>query len=152
LTRRADQVRTTSLARNAATFRRVHEVTNTHDATLISATFDEVFATEVLIHIPLPVPSTGVRALNDLFAMLHDAFPDLHITVEDTIAEGDKVVGRNSLTGTHRGFYMGLSPTGKRVVYSEIFIFRFAEGQIVEIWGVVDVVGQLRQLGVLTDS
>jgi steroid delta-isomerase-like uncharacterized protein len=144
-------VPTTSLTENAAAFRRVHEVTNTHDATLISATFDEAFAADVLIHLPLPVPSTGVRALTDLFAMLHDAFPDLHITVEDTIAEGDKVVGRNSLTGTHRGDYMGLSPTGKRVVYSEIFIFRFAEGQIAEIWGVVDVVAQLRQLGVLTD-
>jgi steroid delta-isomerase-like uncharacterized protein len=141
----------TSLTDNAAAFRRVHEVTNTHDAMLISATFEELFAPDVLIHIPLPVPSTGVRALKDLFAMLHDAFPDLHITVEDTIAEGDKVVGRNSLTGTHRGDYMGLSPTGTRIVYSEIFIFRFAEGRIAEIWGVVDVVTQLRQLGVLTD-
>ena len=92
-----------------------------------------------------------MRALHDLFAMLHAAFPDLHITVEDTITEGDKVVGRNSLTGTHRGAYMGLAPTGRRVVYSEIFIFRLAEGRIVEIWGVVDVVAQLRQLGVLAD-
>lgn len=141
----------TSLTDNAAAFRRVHEVANTHDATLISATFDVVFASDVLIHIPLPVPSTGVRALKDLFAMLHHAFPDLHITVEDTIAEGDKVVGRNSLTGTHSGDYMGLSPTGIRVVYSEIFIFRLSEGRIAEIWGVVDVVAQLRQLGVLTD-
>jgi predicted ester cyclase len=144
-------VSATPLTENAAGFRRVHEVTNTHDATLISATFDETFAPDVLIHIPLPVPSTGVRALKDLFAMLHDAFPDLQITVQDTIAEGDKVVGRNSLTGTHRGDYMGLSPTGNRVVYSEIFIFRFAAGRIAEIWGVVDVVAQLRQLGVLTD-
>jgi predicted ester cyclase len=141
----------TPLTENAAAFRRVHEVTNTHDATLISATFDEAFAADVLIHLPLPVPSTGVRAIRDLFAMLHDAFPDLHITVEDTIAEGDRVVGRNSLTGTHRGDYMGLSPTGIRVVYSEIFIFRFDGGRIAEIWGVVDVVAQLRQLGVLTD-
>ena len=142
---------THSLIENAAAFRRVHEVTNTHDATLISATFDEIFAPNVLTHIPLPVPSSGVQALHDLFAMLHDAFPDLHITVEDTIAEGDKVVGRNSLTGTHQGDYMGVAPTGRRVVYSEIFIFRFAKARIVEIWGVVDVVAQLRQLGVLAD-
>jgi steroid delta-isomerase-like uncharacterized protein len=144
------RVPTTSLTDNAVLFRRVHEATNTHDMTLISATFDEAFAADVLIHIPLPVPSTGVRALTDLFTMLHDAFPDLHITVEDTIAEGDKVVGRNSLTGTHRGDYMGLAATGKRVAYSEILIFRFTEGQITEIWGVVDVLAQLRQLGVLT--
>jgi steroid delta-isomerase-like uncharacterized protein len=144
-------VPTTSLTEHAAAFRRVHEVTNTHDAALISATFDRAFAPDVLIHVPLPVPSTGVRALKDLFAMLHDAFPDLHITVEDTIAEGDRVVGRNLLTGTHRGDYMGLSPTGNPVVYSEIFIFRFADGRIAEIWGVVDVVAQLRQLGMFTD-
>jgi predicted ester cyclase len=148
---RGPALSTASLTENAATFRRVHEVTNTHDATLISATFHDVFAADVLIHLPLPVPSTGVQALHDLFAQLHDAFPDLHITVEDTIAEGDKVVGRNSITGTHRGDYMGLSPTGKRVVYGEIFIFRFAEGQVAEIWGVVDVVAQLRQLGALPD-
>jgi steroid delta-isomerase-like uncharacterized protein len=144
-------VSTTSQTDNAAAFRRVHEVTNTHDAALIAAAFDEVFAPDVLIHIPLPVSSTGVGALKALFAMLHDAFPDLHITVEDTIAEGDKVVGRNSLTGTHLGDYMGVSPTGKQVVYTEIFIFRFADGRIAEIWGVVDVMAQLRQLGVLTD-
>lgn len=137
----------TSQTENGAAFRRVHAVTNTHDATLISATFDQLFAPDVQIRIPLPVPSTGVRALTDLFAMLHDAFPDLHITVEDTIAEGDRVAGRNSLTGTHCGEYMGLSPTGKRIVYSEIFIFRFAAGRIAEIWGVVDVMAQLRQLG-----
>lgn len=63
------------------------------------------------------------------------AYPDLQITIEDVIAEGDKVVGRNSLTGTHKGDYMGLPPTRKSVTYSEIFIFRFAGGRIRDLGG-----------------
>jgi hypothetical protein len=84
-----------------------------------------------------------------VFARLHRVFPDLDITVEDLIAEGDKVVGRNSVTGTHQGEYMGLPPTGKSIKYNEIFIFRFAGGRIAETWGVVDVFSQMKQLGVI---
>jgi predicted ester cyclase len=57
------------------------------------------------------------------------------------------VVGRNTVTGNHRGQYLGISPTGRSVTYNEIFIFRMADGRIVETWGVVDVLAQLRQLG-----
>jgi hypothetical protein len=66
---------------------------------------------------------------------LQRAYPDLHITVEDVIAEGDKAVGRNTVTETHQGEYMGLPPTGKSVTYNEIFIFRLAGGRIVETLG-----------------
>lgn len=65
------------------------------------------------------------------------------------IAEGDKVVHRNTVTGTHQGEYRGVAPTGKPITYNEIFIFRFADGRVAEIWGVVDVLAQLRQLGVI---
>jgi predicted ester cyclase len=65
------------------------------------------------------------------------------------IAEGDKVVCRNTVTGTHLGEYRGLPPTGKPVAYNEIFIARFAGGRIAEIWGVADVFAQLRQLGLI---
>jgi predicted ester cyclase len=65
------------------------------------------------------------------------------------IAEGDKVVSRNSVTGTHLGDYMGRPPTGKHVTYNEIFIFRFADGRVAETWGVVDVFAQMKQLGVI---
>jgi predicted ester cyclase len=63
-----------------------------------------------------------------VFGRLHRAFPDLRVTVEDVIAEGDKVVGRNAVTGTHQGEYMGVPPTGKSVTYDEIFIARFVNG------------------------
>jgi predicted ester cyclase len=83
-----------------------------------------------------------------VFNRLHHVYPDLQVRVEELIEEGDKVVSRNTVTGTHRGEYMGLAPTGKSVTYNEIFIFRFANDRIVETWGVVDVLSQIKQLGV----
>src|ERR1700716_1577602 len=137
---------------NKATFRRFHDATNTGDAELISKTIDEIVEPDVLIRTPLPVEATGARALKEVFARLLRAFPALHITVDDLIAEGDKVVGRNSVTGTHEGEYMGLPPTGKSVAYNEIFIVRFLNGRIAETWGVVDVLSQMKQLGMIQAS
>lgn len=84
-----------------------------------------------------------------MFARLHHAFPDLHVTIEDLIEEDDKVVARNTVTGTHQGEYMGLPGTGKSITYNEIFIVRFEDGRIAETWGVVDVLAQMRQLGLV---
>ena len=134
---------------NKAMLRRFHDAMNTGDAELISKTIDELVDPDVLIRTPLPIEATGAELLKEVFGRLQRAFPDLHITVEDLIAEGDKVVSRNSVTGTHHGEYMGLPPTGKSVTYNEIFIFRFAGGRIAETWGVVDVFSQLRQLGAI---
>jgi steroid delta-isomerase-like uncharacterized protein len=134
---------------NKATFRRLHDATNTGDAELISKTIDELVEPDVLIRTPSPVETTGAKAIKEVFARLLQAFPDLRITVEDLIAEGDKVVSRNSVTGTHQGEYVGLPPTGKTVTYSEIFVFRFINGRIAETWGIVDVFSQMQQLGVI---
>jgi steroid delta-isomerase-like uncharacterized protein len=134
---------------NKATFRRLHEATNTGDTELISKTIDELVEPDALIATPLPGGATGAQALKQVWATLLRAFPDLHVTVEDLIAEGDKVVIRNTVTGTHRGEYMGVPPTGKSVTYKEIFIFRFVSGRIAETWGVVDVLSQMKQLGVI---
>ena len=82
--------------------------------------------------------------------MLLRVYPDIHLTVEDVIAEGDKVVATDRrCTGTHLGEFMGVGPTGKSVTYNEIFIFRFANGRVVETWGVVDVYSQMKQIGVI---
>ncbi|WP_308280389.1 ester cyclase [Streptomyces lincolnensis] len=106
----------------------------------------------VLFHAPVPMGETGARALKRVWEVLLRAFPDIHVAVEDVIAEGDRVVSRNTVTGTHRGEFRGLAPTGRAVRYDEIFVFRFEDGRIAEIWGVVDVFTQLRQLGVLSDG
>lgn len=134
---------------NKATFARFHDAINTADAEVISRTIDEVVDPNVLFHAPVPTEATGAEALKQVWAVLLRAFPDLHVTVEDVIAEGDKVVARNTVTGTHRGEYMGRPPTGNSVTYNEIFIVRFAGGRIAEIWGVVDALSQMRQLGVI---
>jgi steroid delta-isomerase-like uncharacterized protein len=134
---------------NKAAFRRVLDATNSHDGELISKTIDEVFRPDVQMGTPLPIEATGAQAIKEVFSTLHRAFPDLHIAVEDAIAEGDKVVVRDTVTGTHQGEYMGIPPTSKSITYNEIFILRFTDGRIAETWGVVDVLSQLKQLGVI---
>jgi len=133
---------------NKATFKRLHDAMNTCDVEIISKTIDEVVEPDLLFHAPVPVGANGVQALKQVMALLLRMYPDLHLVVEDLIAEEDKVVGRTTVTGTHRGEFMGIQPTGKFVTYNEIFIFRFVNGRVVEIWGVVDVFSQLQQLGV----
>jgi steroid delta-isomerase-like uncharacterized protein len=134
---------------NKATFARLHDAMNSRDADVIARTIDEVVAPDVLIRTPLPVGVTGAEALKQVWKVLLRAYPDLHVEVEDLIEEGDKLVCRNTVTGTRQGDYLGVPPTGKSVTYNEIFIFRFAGGRIAETWGVADLVAQLRQLGVL---
>jgi predicted ester cyclase len=136
-------------AANKARIERFSAAINSGDAELIASTIDELIAPDAVISTPLPVKSSGPQIIKDGFAMLHRAYPDLRITTEDLIAEGDKVVARNTVTGTHQGEYMGIAPTGNAVTYKEIFIARFRDGQIVETWGVVDVLAQLRQLGAM---
>jgi len=135
---------------NRATFSRFHDATNSGDVELIWKTIDEVVDPNVLFHAPVPTHATGAQALKQVWAVLLRAFPDIHVAVEDVIAEGDKVVYRNTVTGTHQGEYRALAPTGKFITYNEIFIVRFTAGRIAEIWGVVDVFSLMRQLGGIT--
>ncbi|MGX1134133.1 steroid delta-isomerase-like uncharacterized protein [Streptomyces glaucescens] len=143
---------TDQVARNKAVFSRLHDAMNSGDAGVVATTIDEVVAPDLLFHAPVPMGESGAQALKRVWAVLLRAFPDLHVAVEDVIAEDDKIVVRNTVTGTHRGEYRGLPPTGASVRYDEIFVFRFTDGRIAEIWGVVDVLSQLRQLGVIDDG
>ena len=131
-----------------AIIRRLLDAMNSGDAELVGQTMDEVFAPDVKQHAPFE--ATGVKAIKEMVvARLYRAFPDLHITLDDLIEEGDRVVERDTVTGTHTGEFNGLEPTGKSVSYSEIFIMRFANGRIAEIWGVVDIFTQMKQLGLI---
>jgi predicted ester cyclase len=131
---------------NKATVMRLLEAVNSGDKELISQTIDEVFDPEVKQHAPFEV--SGIQMLKEMvFTRLYRAFPDIHITLEDLIEEGDKVVEKDLVTGTHQGEFNGLPPTGRPVAYNEVFIMRFANGRIAEIWGVVDIFTQMKQLG-----
>ncbi|WP_327351020.1 ester cyclase [Streptomyces sp. NBC_01304] len=140
---------TAEATKNTALLHRFHSAANSGDPDTIAKAMDEFVAPDVLFHAPVPMGATGAEALKRVWEVLLRAYPDIQVTVEETIAEGDKVVSRNTVTGTHRGDYQGLAPTGRTVTYNEIFIFRFVDGRIAEIRGVVDVLTQLRQLGAL---
>jgi predicted ester cyclase len=131
---------------NKAMIRRFHDAIE-GGVELISQTIDQIFEPDVLFHAPVPTGAAGTQALKQIWPVLLRAFPDLQVTVEDLIEEGDKLVYRNTVTGTHLGEYMGLPPTGRSITYDEIFICRFANGRIAEVWGVVDVFSQMKQLG-----
>jgi len=138
----------TQATSNKAIFRRFHDAfARSGDTEFIARLIDEIVAPDVKNH--NPVEATGAHVLKDVFARLHRAFPELHVTVEDMIEEDGKVVGRNTVAGTHQGEYMGLAPTGRSVTYGEIIIFRFANGRIAETWGVVDLFSQMKQLGAM---
>lgn len=133
---------------NKAAIRRLHDAIK-GGVELISQTIDEICEPDVFFHAPVPTGATGTQALKQVWPVLLRAFPDLQVTVEDLIEEGDKLVSRNTVTGTHQGEYMGLPPTGKSITYNEVFICRFVNGRITEIWGVVDVFSQMKQLGLI---
>src|SRR5215208_6072958 len=79
------------------------------------------------------------------------AFPDLESTIEDLIAERDKVVAHCKAQANHRGEYMGITPTGNRVDFTGISIYRIEGGQIAESWGVSDELGLMRQIGAIPE-
>jgi steroid delta-isomerase-like uncharacterized protein len=91
----------------------------------------------------------GPGGFKEFFTEHRKTFPDLHYTVEDVVAEGDKVVARWTASGTHTGDMMGIAPTGKLVKAPGITIFRFAHGHIVEGRTVWDALALLQQLGVV---
>jgi predicted ester cyclase len=136
-------------ARNKETYHRFHDAVNSGDLEVISKAIDEFIHPDGRFHPAERTDVTAVQAQKRVWEILLRAFPDIHVTLEDLLAEGDKIVARQTVTGTNSGEYRGMPPTGKSVTYNEIFIARFANGQVTDIWGVVDVYSQLQQLGLV---
>jgi steroid delta-isomerase-like uncharacterized protein len=108
---------------------------------------DDLVAADVVVHVPVrPEPLRGLAALKDYIAGFRAALPDVGFVIEDEIAEGDRVVLRLTIDGTHRGELLGVAPTGRRVRVPEVLILRVAGGRIVEDWVQVDLLGLLAQL------
>jgi steroid delta-isomerase-like uncharacterized protein len=115
------------------------------------AYFDEIIAPDFVEREVLPPGiQSGREGVKQLTAMLRSAFPDFQATIEDIIAEGDKVVIRQTWTGTHRGEFMGIPPTGQSVSFGVIDILRMAGGKCVEHWGQMDTMSLMQQLGVIS--
>lgn len=110
---------------------------------------DEIFTADYVDHAAAPGQTTGPEGVKSLVYSLRTAFPDFNFTIEDTIAEQDKIVARWNAHGTHKGDFFGILPTGRRAVWSGIRIFRLADGKITESWINWDFLGLLQQLGMV---
>lgn len=108
---------------------------------------DEVMADDFVEHEALPGMSTDREAPKQLFAMVHAAFPDFRMIVEDMIAEDDKVVARLRLLGTHKGEFMGVPATGNEIDIAAIDILQFRGDHIIAHWGVTDMGAMMEQMG-----
>ena len=142
-----------SLEENKAIVHRFVEAYNKHFhldsvdefAQALSDSFDEFMAPDYFDH----TNQVGPEGLKQLFAMAFKAFPDYHETIEDIIAEGDKVWIRIKATGTNTGEWMGLAPTGKKITAKNIDIYRIENGKLVEYWSVHDQLDFLKQLDLI---
>lgn len=109
---------------------------------------DELVAGDFVGHDPsLPEEVRGPAGVKELIAGYRAAFPDIHVTIEDQIADGDRVVTRWSVKGTHQGELMGMPATGKQATVTGITIDRIADGRIAESWDNWDTLGLMQQLG-----
>ena len=110
---------------------------------------DELSAENFVDHNPVdPNLPPGIEGFKQMVPMFRTAFPDLQFTIEDMIAEGDKVVSRLTMRATHQGEFMGVPATGKQVTVTGMNISRHANGKYVEDWGNWDALGMLQQFGV----
>ena len=111
---------------------------------------DELIAADYVDHDPaMPEDIHGPEGYKEYVGTYRPAFPDLHLQIQDQIAEGDKVVTRWTGTGTHEGELAGIAPTGERVTLPGMEIVRISEGKLVEGWEGYDSMTIMRQLGVM---
>ena len=129
-----------------ALVRRLHDLWNTGDL----AAVEDVYAPDFVGHFPpsshLP-ERTGADGAREGITRIKAAFPDWHEAIEDMVTEGNKVVTRYTSTGTHRGEFRGIAPTGRKITVPEISIYRVARGKVAEQWCLLDDLGRLRQIG-----
>jgi len=110
---------------------------------------DELFATDYVEHGGTGEDIHGIKDYKKSISDIFSAFPDIHFTINDMVVEGDKVAVRFTFSGTHKGEFMGVSPTNKKVTMWGIYIDRVAGGKFVESWVRYDTLGLMQQLGLV---
>src|SRR5215213_11194663 len=129
---------------NKAIARRVYEIVSTGDFGRAGEIVDTDAPDNELL--PDDPPAKLIDTFKETFAEAREGFPDLSVTVEEVMAEGDRVAARVTIRGTHHGEFQGIAPTGKRVEVKAMDMFRISNGKIVEHWGHADdPTGYLRQ-------
>ena len=134
-----------SAEENKAIFRRfIEEVWNQGNLTVA----DELFAPDAFTPSAPQLPP-GPEGVKTIATLWRTAFPDFQMTIEDLIAEEDKVAARFTERGTHQGEFMGIAPTGRQMSVTEIGILRMVDGKVTESWYEVDMLSLMQQLGAL---
>jgi steroid delta-isomerase-like uncharacterized protein len=131
---------------NKALARRSWEVVAQGSLDTLEDALAEVYADDFVLHEAGDV-FVGIQGLAQFVSMMRSALPDLRITIEDDMSEGDKVVTRWIAQGTHQGELMGAAPTGNQVTATGITIHRVEEDKIVEEWSNWDALGVMHQVG-----
>jgi steroid delta-isomerase-like uncharacterized protein len=133
---------------NKAVLRRWIEAYNERD---LQAEAD-VLAPDYVAHVPaVSGPLEGLEAWRQFSGSFAEAFPDIRLTIEDIMAEGDMVAARVAFRGTHRGEFQGIPPTGKEVAFSSIEVNRVVEGKVEKHWVELDLLGLMQQLGAIPE-
>ncbi len=140
-----------SIESNKALVRRfIEEVQSRHRLEVAA----EIMAPHMIDHFyeaqGLPQPENAVEAFKAFYSSMLTAFPDLHVTVQDLLAEGDKVVTYKTFHGTHQGAFRGIPPTGNKISVDVMDIFRIADGKLVEHWAIIDWLNMMQQLGAVS--
>ena len=130
---------------NKNVVRRYQEIYNSNDLERLT----EVVSEDLLTPNIMPGIPPGLEGAKAAHRIMLAGFPDYQTIIEDLIAENDQVAARIRMTGTHRGEFIGVPPTGRHISFTGIYIARIANGKIVEHWGEEDSVSLLQQLGVL---
>jgi steroid delta-isomerase-like uncharacterized protein len=136
-----------STEENKALVRRLIEESNKGQEAGMAA-LEELYAPDYVYHLG-GFGDMDLAAWKQLALAWYTALPDSHTTLEDLIAEGDKVVARCTMRATHRGEFMGIPPTGKQVSVPGIEIHRIEDGKFVVTWDSYDMLGLLQQLGAI---
>ena len=135
---------------NKAQFRRTYEEMFNQGNL---ANVDELIAPDCINHeVPPGMNNRGPESARQVVMMLRTAFPDLHFTIEELVAEGNTVAARVTLSGTHLGPFMGMAPTGRSLRQAQVHFVRFRDGKGIEHRAVRDDLGMMQQLGVIPVS
>jgi steroid delta-isomerase-like uncharacterized protein len=111
---------------------------------------DETYASDYILHDPsLPEPVQGVEGVREFITSAVTAFPDARYTIENLVAEDDKIVQHISVRGTHQAEFQGIPATGKQIAVWIMVISRIANGKVVEEWQMFDALSMLKQMGVI---
>ncbi|MFT0477089.1 ester cyclase [Pseudomonas antarctica] len=133
-----------TVTENKALMNRFVDFINTADAAL----GEQLVSPDAIFYVPgRPVPLRGQQGYLEIIAMMRAGFPDIQWTLDETIAEDDKIAARFTMRGTHQGAFFGVPATGTKIAVQALNIYKFAKGKIVEERGQPDLMGLMQQIG-----